>query len=559
MADRVQNVTIVGGGTAGWLTACIIHSFLNRRKDKRPVNVTLIESPNTPIIGVGEATVPGMVRLLKQLNIDETRFFRECNSSFKLGVKFVDWNRSKKGNPQSFVHPFQAAPYIDGFPVAYYYHAFAKGDFVDETLPQMAAIDNVRAPRELGAKDYESLMSYAYHLDAGKFAGFLRDVSVERGVTHVLDDLVDVEIGENGRVDALHFERTGRREVELVIDCTGFRGLIMRKALGEPRVSWNNHLLNDTALAVQIDHDDRTHLEPYTRSTALGAGWVWNVPLYNRIGTGYVYSSAFRTEEQATEEFLAHLGPRAKGKTPRAIKMEVGRSQRGWVGNCVAIGLSGGFIEPLESTAIYMIEMAARWVVDLFPDAGISEPLPRRYNQRMDGLYNEVRDFVMLHYLLSNRTGDYWEAARNEVDVSDWLKNNLEVWKYTLPYTLDVAGNSLFNEWNFIFVLMGKRYYAGRELSMDGLLDAAKWQEYTDMMTKKKQAVMDRMPTHYQLLAKVHGEIVEETKPTKGEGTDELLAAFLATQPSFTGSTHAATTPSGFDPDRFRRGPTVKG
>lgn len=558
MADRVEHVTIVGGGTAGWLTACIIHTFLNRRTDQRPVKVTLIESPNTPTIGVGEATVPGMVRLLRQLEIDETRFFRECNSSFKLGVKFGDWNRSETGTPHSFVHPFQSAPYIDGFPVAYYYHAFASGDFVDATLPQMTAMNNLRAPRALDAKDYESAMSYAYHLDAGKFAGFLRDVCIERGVSHILDDLVDVEVAENGRIGALHFERTGRRAVELVIDCTGFRGVIMRQALAEPRIPWTNHLLNDRALAVQIDHDDRTHLEPFTRSTALGAGWVWNVPLYNRIGTGYVYSSAFRTEEQATEEFLAHLGPRAKGKTPRGINMEVGRSERSWVGNCVAIGLSGGFIEPLESTAIYLIEMAARWVVDLFPDAGISEPLARRFNQRMERLYCEVRDFVMLHYVLSNRPGDYWEAARNEVDVSDWLQNNLDIWKYTLPYALDVAGNSLFNEWNFIFVLMGKRFYAGRELSMDSLLQQDRWREYSAMMDKKKQSVLSNLPTHHQLLAKVHGELGDRPAKAVRDGTDELMSAFLAAQPSFTGTTTAAVTPDRFDPNRFKRGPTIK-
>lgn len=559
MADRVSNVTIVGGGTAGWLTACIVHTFLNRRSDQRPVQVTLIESPNTPTIGVGEATVPGMVRLLSQLKIDESRFFRECNSSFKLGVRFQDWNRSKKGTPQSFVHPFQAAPYIDGFPVAYYYHAFAKGDFVDATLPQMTAIDNLKAPREMGAKDYESSMSYAYHLDAGKFAGFLRDICVERGVEHILDDLQDIEIGEDGRITSLQFERTGRREVELVIDCTGFRGVIMRQALKEPRTSWSNHLLNDRALAVQIDHDDKTHLEPFTRSTALSAGWVWNVPLYHRIGTGYVYSSAFKTEEQATEEFLAHLGPRAEGKTPRGIKMEVGRTERSWVGNCIAVGLSGGFIEPLESTAIYLIEMSARWIVDLFPDAGISEPLARRYNQRMERLYAEVRDFVMLHYLLSNRTGDYWEAARNEVDVSDWLKNNLDIWQYTLPYALDVAGNSLFNEWNFIFVLMGKRFYANRELSMDSLLQPDRWREYSATIDRKKQSVLTKLPSHYELLAKVHGDLAEKPgQAAKVEGTDDLLSAFIAAQPSFTGSTTAAVTPGGFDPSRFKRGPTVK-
>jgi tryptophan halogenase len=462
MGAPITDVTIVGGGTAGWLTATLLQSILTRPgRAGKDVKITLIESPNVPTVGVGEATVPGMPRTLRNAGIPEQEFFKTCNASFKLGVLFRKWNVDRDGQQIDYVNPFNPVPSIEGIDAGYFMlrHGAGALDFVQT---YSAAVDLARAfkgPRALGAKEYDRRIGFAYHLDAGKFAHMLRDICVERGVTHILEDVVDVEQDERGYIAAVNLEESGRHPVQLVIDCTGFRGVIINQVLKEPFVSYSKYLANDKALAVQIPHSDPAKLPSVTQSTALGAGWVWRVPLYHRIGTGYVFSSAHRTDEQAMDEFLAHLGDEAKGAEPRVIPMRVGRTRNAWVKNCVAVGLSGGFIEPLESTAIHMIDTAVRWLATYFPDQDFPEPLRARYNKLSNALYDEVRDFICLHYALGNRTDDpYWIDARN-MEVPDSLAENLELWKHTLPGPYDLEFASLFSPGVYQTVLLGKRVY----------------------------------------------------------------------------------------------------
>ncbi len=303
--NRINHVTIVGGGTAGWLTAMILSTSLNVRSDSPKIRVTLIESPNVPTIGVGEATVPGMARLLGQLKIDEKQVFLRCNASFKLGVRFVGWHEDDDGNPTEFVHPFNSPSGIHGLNPAYHFHRYVPDSethkFSDAMVPNGDVIRSLLGPRLLEDEDYHYKIGYAYHLDAALFAVFMREVGVSRGVEHILDDVVDVKQGENGYITALQLKERGIVPVQLVVDCTGFRSLIMGKVLGEPFEPCSDELLCDSAAAVQIPHKDPTRLEPCTRSTALGAGWCWRVPLYTRVGTGYVFSSRFRTDEEAIE------------------------------------------------------------------------------------------------------------------------------------------------------------------------------------------------------------------------------------------------------------------
>ena len=360
MAEPIYEVTIVGGGTAGWLAALMCVTLLNRDPDEPFTGATVIESPNIPTVGVGEATVPAMRELLKQLDIDEALFMARCNASFKLGVRFVDWDVDPRRDHSSFDHPFDGIGIdLRGVNPSYHFHKFGAvegaGPFGDHLSPSTLLIDNCKAPKQSGHGNYEFTVGYAYHLDAGLFAELLKEIAVSRGVMHVLDDVEAIEQDAAGLVTALELRERGRWPVEFVIDCTGFRGLIMNQSLNEPFVSFDRQLLNDRAVAVQIPHSDTARLEPCTRSTALEAGWSWRVPLFSRLGTGYVFSSAFKTDQEAIDEFLAHLGPAGAGAEPRVIAMRVGRSRRSWVGNCVAVGLSGGFIEPLESTAIFIV------------------------------------------------------------------------------------------------------------------------------------------------------------------------------------------------------------
>ena len=463
MGQPIKTVTIVGGGTAGWLTAALLQAFgREQSKGQQPLEITLIESPDIPTVGVGEATTPGIVRTLQEAGLSEKEFFKRCNASFKLGVSFDGWNVDKHGKPISYVNPFTKAPALRGIDISNYFVNFgASGqDYVGSYSPTNDLIKGLKGPRLNGAKDFEKSLNFAYHLDAGKFAGMLAEHCKARGVSHILENVKEIKQDERGYISGLELDKSGHHPVELVIDCTGFKGMIINEVLKEPFISYSKYLANDRAMAVQIQHPDPKKIEPVTRSAALGAGWSWRVPLYNRIGTGYVFSSAHRSDDEARTEFLAHLGPDAKDAEPRIIPMRVGRNRNAWVKNCVAIGLSGGFIEPLESTAIYMIDLGVRWLLSYFPDSEYPDPLRNRYNKLVDSLYNEVRDFICLHYRLGNRTDhQYWIDAREELEIPDSLAENLELWRYNLPSHYDIPFSTLFETSTYNTVLLGKQVY----------------------------------------------------------------------------------------------------
>jgi hypothetical protein len=358
----------------------------------------------------------------------------------------------------------------------------------------------------LNGRNYESAISYAYHLDAALFAEFMRDTAVLRGIEHIRDDVVDVFTDQNGAISGLQLKKAGNYPVEFVIDCTGFRSLIMERVGTEMFVSLSDHLLNDRAIPVQIPHRDPKKIEPCTRATALGAGWVWRVPLYSRVGTGYVYSSAFRTDDEARRELFSHL--RAIGDLPAdapdtdtpVIKMRVGYARKSWVKNCVVIGLSGGFIEPLEATAIYTIELAARWLVAHFPDKGVSPQLAMRYNALMSSLYEEIRDFIQMHYYTSNRPEPYWVTAREDMRLPDSLRENFALWRVRLPDDTDSRANSLFKHWNYTVVMQPKGFFKGLQFPLDSSLSKEQWDNFGRDLDGYRRELLRVLPDHYELL-----------------------------------------------------------
>ncbi len=518
MTNRIDNVTIVGGGTAGWLSAIMLLTFMNARADGPPIGVTLIESPRIPTIGVGEATVPGMARLLRQLDIDEAEFMRRCNASFKCGVRFRGWSVHDDGRPRDFIHPFDAGRAIKGgHNPAYHFHAFAapegETDLVDGLVPNAALIANLRGPRRIDQGNYDQAIGYSYHLDAALFADYLREVCLKRGVTQIVDDVVEVVRDPRGAVTALRLKRFETHPVEFVLDCTGFRGLILGEVLGEPFEPWGTHLLCDRALALQLDHVEPGALEVCTGATALGAGWVWNVPLYSRIGTGYVFSSAFRSDDEARDEFVADLERQGFSVPvePRAIAMRIGRARRSWVANCVAVGLSGGFIEPLEATAIYTIEMTVRHLVHHFPDRAISPELAGRFNRVIRDLHANILDFIVMHYVTSNRTDPFWIAARSDVEVPETLAENLALWKHVLPGPADTPGNNLFDYWSYLFCLYGKGYFDDCAFPAEGSVARADWSEYTRQLDEAKYRLIEDLPGHHELVSAIR-------RPSAGGG-----------------------------------------
>lgn len=521
MGTPITEITIVGGGTAGWLTATLLNAILSAREGRGLVQLTVIESPDIASVGVGEATVPGMPRTLKSAGIAERDFIKTCNASFKLGVLFENWNVDADGRHVDFINPFARVPTIDGIDAGYYMLRHGAGD-LDFVQTYSLAADLARTgkgPRPLGAPDYAPEVGFAYHLDAGRFATMLRDICKARNVRHIEQNVTGVEQDERGHISALHLQDTGRHEVQMVIDCTGFRGLIINGELGEPFISYSKYLANDRALAVQVPHRDGARIDSVTRSTALGAGWSWRVPLWNRIGTGYVFSSAHRTDDEAIDEFLAHLGPDGKGAEPRVIPMRVGRTRNAWVGNCVAIGLSGGFIEPLESTAIHMIDTMVRWLAVYLPDSDFPAPLRDRFNRNVNRLYDEIRDFICLHYALGNRTDDaYWHDAR-ALEKPDSLAANLELWQHTLPGPYDLDFASFFTHGVYQTVLLGKRVYEtgyGHPSLTDTLpLKADRWQGYLRQVRARADEMMGRMADHKSLLAEMRGETLSPPPKAK--------------------------------------------
>jgi len=504
--DRITRFTIVGGGSAGWLAASLLVGTLNRRNDGPDTEVTVIESPNLPIIGVGEATTLSTFVTFAQLRIDETDFLHHCDATFKGAVRFKGWNINPDGSDGDYYHPFDAPQSIFGVDPAYHYHRRSVRGVQQPTFAHAMSVlptlmDANRAPKILGSDPFEGLTNYSFHLDASFMGEYLKNYCTSLGVTYISDDVTDVTLDERGFVSALELKERGTHPVEFIIDCSGFRSIILQKAMGEDFIPYGDHLLCDRALAVQIPHREGAPLEPYTTSTALGAGWSWNVPLYSRRGTGYVFSSQFRSDDEAIDEFMAHLGDDAKGAEPRVIPMALGRARHSWVKNCLGVGLSAGFIEPLESTSIHLIQVAIRRFLDHLPDRNCDPVLIKRYNHLITDMYEDIRDFIAMHYALSNRDGDFWKTARGENVVPDRVRERLALWKHKLPTELDIeTNNPLFTAWSYLYVLFGKNFTGDDEYPLEGAISDEDYDEFTAMMDKQRQQLLFQAPDHRRFL-----------------------------------------------------------
>ena len=516
MGEPLRSITIVGGGTAGWLAAAFLNRFCQSKDPARPLEITLIESPTVPIIGVGEASLPGMVVLLHQLGVSETEFFKHTDATFKVAAHFVNWNHDADGKPIEFLNILNGPGAIDGRKLADYFINFHPANATPEAGMAYArsfspVVDIMRgnfAPRRPGEPDFSGEVGYTYHFDAAKFAVFLRDLAVARGVKHVLDDVDGVNLDERGFVKSLNLRQGGERGVELVIDCTGFRGSILQQALGEPFESYGDYLLNDRAAVVQIPHKDPDIIEPTTRATALSSGWCFHIPLTTRVGTGYVFSSQFSSEDAAIAELLAHYGDQAKGYEPRIIPIRTGRVRNAWVKNCIALGLSGGFIEPLEATAIFMTDLGARWLHHYFPTTDFEPELAAAFNRQARRVFDEVRDLVQLHYYLNNRQdSEYWKAARADARVSDRLRANLEIWRSTTPEPLELDTSFLFSADVYTLLLIAKGFYKDAKLTKSAFLDQGAYQRYRAGVRQTRPAQLAGLVSHAAFLKTIGQDI----------------------------------------------------
>jgi flavin-dependent dehydrogenase len=529
MSDRVERVTIVGGGTAGWLTALILNTNLNKDPKRKRIKVTLIESPKVPTIGVGESTIANLKLTLQSFGMDEADFIRRSNASFKLGVHYIDWSRANHGISRRYFNTLNPEPACGGFSPAYHFRKFGPhrrgASYGESVMPNAAVIAAGKGPRRLGGSDFTAEINYAYHVDAALLAECMRDFAVARGIEHLRDDVVDVLLDQGGAIEALQLDQRGLYPVEFVIDCTGFRSLIWSRMGAEPFISVGQRLLNDRAIPFQLPHRDPKAIEPATRAIALGAGWVWRVPLYSRLGTGYVYSSAFRSDDEALREFVAHLraGGDLAADAPepetRVIKMRVGYTRQPWIKNCVAIGLSSGFVEPLESTAIYAIDAAAHRLVMNFPDKQFSPTLAREYNALSTALMEEIVDFLQLNYITSKRDEPYWVAVREEAPRSEWLRHKLELWRVRIPDLNDTYSHVLFSYHLYINLLLARGYLDDVRFTLEDAIRSEDWVAYNQNIRAQEAQHLAVLPSHYDLLTSIRaGNSIARWEPPRAAG-----------------------------------------
>ncbi len=457
----IEEIVIVGGGTAGWLTAGLLAA--NWQQDPRPgQRITLIESPDIPTVGVGEGTWPSMLETLKSIGLTESQFLTECDGSFKQGSRFINWTGA---GGQHYDHPFTLPADFGRTNLAE--HWLAKGGpmpFAQAVSPQSAVCDRYLAPKQFTAPEYAFTLNHGYHLDAGKFVRLLRRHCVEQlGVGHQLGEVTGIATHDDGNIRCLHLKSGEQVSGDLFIDCTGMAARLLAQHYQVPWVSYRDYLFNDSALAVQVPYNNEEDpIASMTLSTAHESGWIWDIGLPYRRGVGAVFSSAHSDEAsiyRTLENYLKDSGGAALGDlNPRRIDFEPGHRTEFWSHNCVAIGLSAGFVEPLEATALVLVERSAQFLVQQMPENREQLPLVRRrFNRDFRRHWDNIIDFLKLHYALTDRRdSDYWRAHADPESWPESLREQLTLWRSRSPWLCDSQyRNELFPAASYQYVLYG--------------------------------------------------------------------------------------------------------
>lgn len=502
-----KNVLIVGGGTAGWLCACFLAKTLGAR-DPQAIRITLVESPEIGTIGVGEGSFPSLRGTLAAIGIEEARFIRDCQASFKQGIQFVDWvHPPGETGSQHYFHPFnQPSQRPGGVELLPYWLQGAAGDnvaFAEAVSMQKRIADASRAPKRFDDKDFLGPMNYAYHFDAGRFARLLSEHGRSLGVHQILATVQGVELAEDGAIAAVKTSDGTALHADLYIDCSGFRALLIGEALGEPLHTLGDTLFVDRALALQVPYPgDDANIPSYTMSTAREAGWIWDIGLQDRRGLGYVYSSRHLDDTQAERQLRAYAGFAGETQTARLLKLQLGYRHVHWKKNCVAVGLSGGFIEPLEASGIGLVETAAYLIAYLFPFQGNFAAVAKTFNQQMQGRYERIVDFVKMHYCLTQRTDSaFWIDNANPDSIPDSLKDKLAMWRSRPPHRLDfITDLEMYPPSSWQYVLYGMQFKTEIQKNAQAYpFFSAAQTEFKTITTMAERALHD-LPSHRVLL-----------------------------------------------------------
>jgi tryptophan 7-halogenase len=497
-SHRIERVVIVGGGTAGWMAAIYLNRYMRRLNCK----VVLVESPTIGTIGVGEATIPTLVHFVRLLNLDEKEFMRRCSATFKLGIRFDDWVK----DGATYWHPFGVCgARVNGLDLFHFWlkrrlDAGSKLAYSDYSV-QARLGEEEKAPWPHGGSSrIAEAGSYAYHLDAAALGDYLKEIATGEGVQHIFGNVQDVALDDRGNIASLDIGGERAIEGDLFIDATGFSGRLIEKTLGDPWIDWSRFMLCDKAVAMPLPRDG--HFAPYTLSKAMRAGWAWKIPLSSRTGNGYVFSSAHISSDAAIEALIGQSGLRkARAADPRLLNIRVGRRTNFWVRNCVSVGLASGFVEPLESTGIHLIQKAIMLLVGYLPDCDFNDALRRAYNARMADAYDEVRDFIVLHYLLAQRDEAFWRDARN-VPLPDSLRENLALYEET--GRIESPRLQVFPETSYFFILSGNGRLPRRPIVEADVANPAEVWQLLDRVRAENREFTDRMPSHKTFLSDLH-------------------------------------------------------
>lgn len=512
-----MKIVIVGGGSAGWMTASYLKTAFHSLHD-----ITLIESSNISTIGVGEATFSTLKLFFDHLGLKESEWMPPCNGTYKLAIRFQNWGK----RPGHFYHPFQRYEVVDGFNLAEWWLKLLRGDQPFDiacfTIPSLC--ENLKSPRFFDGRVFDDTVAayfgadrppntqitqhtvqypYGYHFDAALLAQFLKKFALERGVRQLIDDVAEVRLRDDGSISHLVTKDHGHVEGDLYIDCTGFRGLLINQALKEPFISFNETLPNDSAVAIQVPTNASVDgIAPYTMATALSSGWAWTIPLYNRNGCGYVYSSRYIDKEAAEAEFRKFLGPRAESCPANHINMRIGRNRNSWVKNCVAIGLSSGFVEPLESTGLFFIQHGIEELVNHFPtQPEVSEGQLLSYNRVINDGIDGIREFLAVHYRASERTDTpYWRDAKLR-KVPESLEERLKIWRSRLPTMRNIyQPYHGFEAYSYSVMLLGLNYQPETYHPLLDLRDEARARTAFRSIQEKAARLVQELPSQYDYL-----------------------------------------------------------
>jgi len=452
----LRKIAIVGGGTAGWMAAMILAHKLG----PRGVEISVLESPAVPIIGVGEGSTPWLRGFFDMLGIEESEWMPQCNATYKCGITFDKW--STRPGFESYFHPF--ASMLDNLTLTQFVHnAQARVNGLDvEAHPDRFFISSYLAKNRMAPKPSRNFpfdVWYGYHFDASLVGQFLHKKAVERGVKYLACHVTNVNLKEDGDIKSVTTKEMGEVEADFFVDCTGFAGLLIQKALATPFVSFSENLFNDSAVAMPTPMGER--ISSQTISAAMKHGWCWEIPLTNRYGNGYVYSSSFCSADEAERELREKLGMLDSPVEARHLKMRVGRVTKHWNRNCLAVGLSQGFIEPLEATALLFIQRTVQQFVDALEDGDMGDAVRDRFNDKVNQHFEGTRDYIVTHYKTNTRKDtEYWRANAENPKISDALLELYALWMSGKSIAPDVGSQRLGKgypifSWYCIFAGMG--------------------------------------------------------------------------------------------------------